>query len=151
MQVRLATNEDAPAIASNNIALAKDSENISLDPETALKGVMILLNQAEKGFYLVAEQQGTIIGQVMVTFEWSDWRARTIWWLQSIYVTPQCRRQGVMRTLISAVSSMAAKQDVLELRLYVHMDNYSAIQAYKHITMQELSYKLFSMPVVVNQ
>ena len=124
MQVRLATNEDAPAIASNNIALAKGSENISLDPETALKGVMILLNQVEKGFYLVAEKQGTIVGQVMVTFEWSDWRARDIWWLQSIYVIPQYRRQGVMRTLISAVSGMAAKQDVIELRLYVHVDNF---------------------------
>jgi len=151
MQVRLALNEDAPIIASNNIALAKESENHSLDPEIALKGVMILLNQAEKGFYLVAEQQENVVGQVMVTFEWSDWRARNIWWLQSIYVTPQYRRQGVMRTLISAVSSMAAKQDVLELKLYVHVDNHSAIKAYQHIPLQKLPYTLFGLSMTVNQ
>jgi ribosomal protein S18 acetylase RimI-like enzyme len=147
MHVRLATGDDAAVIASHNVALAKESEGYSLDQETALEGVTMLLQQAEKGFYMVAEDGDVLIGQVMITFEWSDWRARDIWWLQSIYVKPQWRRKGVMRALISAVSRLAAKQHVPELRLYVHMDNDAAIQAYRHIQMQKLTYFVFALSV----
>ena len=147
MHVRLATSDDAAVIASHNVALANESEGYSLDQDTALEGVTMLLQQAEKGFYMVAEDGDVLIGQVMITFEWSDWRARDIWWLQSIYVKPQWRRKGVMRALISAVSRLAAKQHVHELRLYVHMDNDAAIQAYRHMQMQKLTYFVFALPV----
>ena len=151
MQVRLATEKDAAAIASHNMALAKESEGYALDADTALKGVTRLLYQPNKGFYVVAEDGDSVVGQVMVTFEWSDWRAQDIWWLQSIYVKPRWRRKGMMRALISAVSDMAMEQNVQELRLYVHKDNHSAIEAYQHMHMHKLAYYLFSLSVHANR
>jgi ribosomal protein S18 acetylase RimI-like enzyme len=151
MLVRLATDEDATAIAYHNIALAQESEGYTLTPKISLKGVMMLVQQAEKGFYLVAEDGGVVVGQLLVTFEWSDWRAQDIWWLQSIYVKPSWRRQGVMQQLIATVFAMAQKQDICELRLYVHRDNRVAIEAYKHIHMQKLPYHLFSLSVSANR
>jgi len=97
MQIRKASLDDAEKIAKNNVMLALESENMEIEYETTLEGIKTLIKNDEKGFYIVAEDGGSIIGQLMVTYEWSDWRGEDIWWLQSIYVNKEWRRKGVMR------------------------------------------------------
>ncbi|HDS59514.1 MAG TPA: GNAT family N-acetyltransferase [Thermoplasmatales archaeon] len=147
MHIRRGTREDASCIARHNRALAAESEGYTVDAATALEGVTALLDSPEKGFYLVAEEEGQVVGQLMVTFEWSDWRARDIWWLQSVYVQPAWRRRGVMRSLFDQARRLAARHHVPALRLYVHQSNRSAIEAYRRLGMEHLPYHMFSLPV----
>ncbi|KAA0005243.1 MAG: GNAT family N-acetyltransferase, partial [Thermoplasmata archaeon] len=93
MIVRDAEIDDAEWIAKNNVLLARESENANVEYETTLKGVKEVLKDKNKGFYLVAEKNNKIIGQLLVTYEWSEWRDKQIWWLQSIYVIPSERRR----------------------------------------------------------
>lgn len=93
MLIRFARIDDAEKIAKNNVALAIESEGAKIDYEITFEGVKEVIKDENKGFYIVAEENGEIIGQLMVTYEWSDWKAEMIWWLQSIYVKPEWRRK----------------------------------------------------------
>jgi GNAT superfamily N-acetyltransferase len=143
MLVRDATLKDAAVIAKNNVLLAKESEGETLDRRTALSGAKALLSDEGKGFYIVAEEDGLIIGQTMITFEWSDWRDRPIWWLQSVYVDPSWRKKGVFKKLFDEVKRRAKKARVGLLRLYVHTSNKKAIDVYTKIGLSEEHYRIY--------
>ncbi|HUG92661.1 MAG TPA: GNAT family N-acetyltransferase, partial [Planctomycetaceae bacterium] len=124
MHVRLATAADRDTIAEFNCRLAEESEETSLDPETVREGVAALLADPAKGRYFVACAGGRIVGQLMHTWEWSDWRNGQIWWLQSVYVHPDYRRRGVFRRLFEHVLREAESDPgVVGLRLYVENGN----------------------------
>ena len=131
MKIRTAKIGDAEAIMTQNISLAKESENILLNPETVLMGVKALLSDKKKGFYLIAEENDTIVGQLMITFEWSDWRNKPIWWVQSVYVQKAWRKIGVFTQLLNYVQQKACRQGVAFLRLYMHKQNQSARKVYE--------------------
>jgi GNAT superfamily N-acetyltransferase len=147
MRIRNASLEDAEAIARFNVLLARESENEELEFRTVLKGVRTLLLDERKGFYLVALEKGVIVGQVMVTFEWSDWRNRNIWWLQSVFVEKSWRRKGVFKELFEEVWLRAAKEGVGLLRLYVHGANRKAIDVYRHMGMEKTPYSVRQMSI----
>lgn len=131
MKIRRAQKEDAKAIAELNIALAKESEGILLDQETIFKGVSALLSDENKGIYFVAEENKRIIGQLMITVEWSDWRNKPIWWVQSVYVLNAWRKKGVFTRLLEKVKEMARQQGVAFLRLYAYQNNTPALRVYQ--------------------
>ena len=142
MRIRNAALEDAEAIARFNVLLAKESENTELEYPTVLSGVRTLLLDERKGFYLVALEEGAVIGQVMVTFEWSDWHNRNTWWLQSVYVDRVWRKKGVFRELFEELWLRAAKEGVGVLRLYAHHTNRKALEVYRRIGMEKAPYVL---------
>lgn len=143
MEIRKARHADAEDIAIHNIALARETEHKSLSRKTALQGVYALLDDSGKGFYLLAVHEERIVGQLMVTSEWSDWRARPIWWLQSVYVRPSWRQRGVFRRLLETLREIADDHHVCELRLYVHRGNESACQAYRRLGFTRLPYLMY--------
>ncbi len=145
MKIRCARKEDAEVITAQNIALAKESEKISLRSETTLAGVIALLSDEKKGWYLVAEENKKIIGQLMITVEWSDWRNKPIWWVQSVYVQNAWRNQGVFTRLLDEVKEMARQQGVAFLRLYAHHDNTPALAAYEHLGWQQDPYIIYHL------
>jgi GNAT superfamily N-acetyltransferase len=147
MKIRKARLRDAAAIASQNILLAKETEHIILKPETILTGVKTLLTDATKGFYLVAEENNAIIGQAMITVEWSDWRNKPIWWVQSVYVQKKWRRKGVFTQLLHTIQQQARKQGVAFLRLYVHDKNLPALRSYEKSGWTPEPYKLYHFSV----
>jgi GNAT superfamily N-acetyltransferase len=142
----MATKEDAKAITSQNIALAKESENIILNTETVLAGVKALLSDKKKGFYLVAEENNMIVGQVMITVEWSDWRNKPIWWVQSVYIQKDSRKKKVFTQLLAYVRQKACRQGVAFLRLYAHKDNISALDVYEKIGWRQEPYIMYHLP-----
>jgi L-amino acid N-acyltransferase YncA len=97
VRIRPATIDDLDAIVNGNLALAVETEHLQLDRATLTEGVRSLLEQRVPGRYWVAERGDSVIGQLMVTFEWSDWRNRMVWWIQSVYVAADARREGVFR------------------------------------------------------
>jgi len=143
MKVRSAQISDAKVLTRNNILLAAESEDMKLDPRTVLKGVKALLSDEKKGFYIVAEEHGKVLGQLMITFEWSDWRNCMLWWLQSVYVEPASRKKGVFKTLLKEVKKRAAKAKVSDLRLYVHTSNHKAMAAYKGTGFSQKPYLVY--------
>jgi len=124
--------------------MALETEALVLDADIVRSGVEALLLDSRKGLYFVAETGGgTIIGQVMVTYEWSDWRNGNFWWLQSVYVEPSHRGLGVFRALYHHVASQAARdQEVCGLRLYMHHANGRARQCYEKLGMRATSYEV---------
>jgi GNAT superfamily N-acetyltransferase len=145
MKIRIATIEDTEAITNQNISLAKESENILLNPETVLLGVKALLSDNNKGFYVVAEENDTIIGQLMITCEWSDWRNKPIWWVQSVYVQKEWRNKGVFTKLLDYIQQDAHRRGVAFLRLYMFKQNKSAQKVYEKIGWKQEQYAIYRL------
>lgn len=142
--VRSARSDDLNAIAQFNQALARETESKTLDQETIREGVRRLLADPSIGLYFIAEIEGMVVGQTMITTEWSDWRNGFFWWIQSVYVSPEFRRRGVFRALHMEVREAARKKpDVCGLRLYVHLDNARAMEAYLNLGMERTQYAMF--------
>ena len=139
--VRPALSADCETIASYNCRLAEETENIRLDPETIRAGVERVLGNPREGRYFVVCQGEQIIGQMMHTWEWSDWRNGQIWWLQSVYVAPDFRRQGVFRMLYEHALDIAKREpDVVGIRLYVERENNRAQNTYQQLGMADAGY-----------
>ena len=142
--VRLAGAGDADVLVAFNRAMALETEGKALREETASRGVAGLFANPSLGFYVVAEAGGEVVGSLMITTEWSDWRNGSFWWVQSVYVRPDSRRQGVYRRLYRFVGDMAAEDpDVCGFRLYVERENSTARQAYRALGMEETGYVMF--------
>ncbi len=145
-QVRTANAEDATAITDLNLRLALESEGLALDREVVHEGVLAVLRDTTRGFYLIADASAGLAGQLMITREWSDWRNAFFWWLQSVYIEPAFRRQGALRALYSHTLRLAREEGtVCGLRLYAHDANASAQQAYRRLGMAPLPYDLLGV------
>ena len=141
LKIRDATNDDLEIIARYNSAMAAETEGVALDATTVCRGVAALLDDPAKGRYWVAEIDDEVVGQLMVTYEWSDWRNGTLWWIQSVYVKPEYRRLGVFSGLYHHVQLLASEApDVCGLRLYVERRNLRAQQTYESLGMVNPNY-----------
>jgi ribosomal protein S18 acetylase RimI-like enzyme len=142
--IRSALEADAPTIAEFNIAMALETEQKHLDPDTVERGVQNLLNQPDLGFYLIAEADQEVIGSLMITSEWSDWRNGLFWWIQSVYIKPEWRRKGVFVCLYEFIRGRArAEPGVCGLRLYVEQENTGAQMTYRKVGMEETYYRIY--------
>jgi len=140
--IRRARPGDAPVIAAFNVALAKETEDHALDPAVIGPGVAAALSDPARCHYFVAEDGGRVVGQTMVTFEWSDWRNGWIWWIQSVYVEAAARESGVFRALHARVKEEARKAGAVGLRLYVFDGNTRAQKVYARLGMEEGHYRV---------
>jgi GNAT superfamily N-acetyltransferase len=141
ISVRLAGPEDTPFLVEGNRIMAWETEHHALDPAILSAGVAAVFQDTRCGFYLIAELDGKPVGQLMVTYEWSDWRNGWIWWIQSVHVIESARRQGVFSTLFQSVEDGARAQgNVRGFRLYVERDNQIAQATYQKLGMLETAY-----------
>ena len=146
LKIREAALSDAPIIADFNVRLAEESEALRLDTAIVRTGVAAVLKDPAKGTYYVAVVEGAVAGQLMITYEWSDWRNGQIWWIQSVFVKPEFRRAGVFRALYNHVQTLArTRKDVCSLRLYVHAENTRASQSYERLGMTRTHYEIFEL------
>jgi ribosomal protein S18 acetylase RimI-like enzyme len=145
MNIRLAQKEDAPALVEFNQSMALETEGKRLDSDTLRSGVEAVFSDENKGFYVVAEESGNeIIGGLMVTFEWSDWRDAWFWWIQSVYILPDFRGQGIYRLLYEFVKNKAGKsKNVCGFRLYVEKENVRAQKVYEKLGMEQSYYLMY--------
>jgi Acetyltransferases len=126
--------------------MARETEQKVLDPIRARNGVLQVLQDPVKGFYLVATTGDVLIGQCMVTFEWSDWRDGNFWWIQSVYVAIEYRKKGIFTLLYRELERMARREpQVVGLRLYVEQGNDSAVDIYTHLGMKETCYRILEI------
>jgi ribosomal protein S18 acetylase RimI-like enzyme len=144
IRIRLARRADGSTIAAFNRAMALETEAKSLLPRVIGAGVRRLLARPQSGFYVVAERGAEVIGALLITKEWSDWRNGDFWWVQSVYVIPEHRGRGVYRRLYRHVQRLAARRrSVVGFRLYVDHDNARARRVYRSLGMKETRYLVF--------
>ncbi len=151
MNIRSATLADLETIVGFNARLASESEGIELDTERLRAGVKNLLQDENRGFYLLAESTDGILGQLGMTFEWSDWRNGVFWWLQSVYVRPESRRLGILSALYSHVQELASSQAVCGIRLYVEKNNISAKKAYQNLGIHPTVWEMYETDFVIKR
>jgi GNAT superfamily N-acetyltransferase len=141
--IRKAIPADAPPIIDFQLKMAWETEKITLNPQTVKKGVNAVFSDPGKGEYYVAEADRKIVASLLITYEWSDWRNRNVWWFQSVYVLPEFRRQGIFRKMYAFIRSKAEKQGVAGLRLYVETGNSRAKKTYEALGMHSGHYSFY--------
>ena len=150
--IRPAAAADTGAIAEFNSAMAAETEGLDLDRDRLARGVRAVVDDPSKGFYFLAETGGLVIGQMMITFEWSDWRNGDFWWIQSVYVHPEFRGRGVFRQLYDHAAERArADPAVCGLRLYVDAANHGAQKTYERLGMSRTSYGVYEVDFVMGR
>ncbi|MFD0319539.1 GNAT family N-acetyltransferase [Lysobacter gummosus] len=153
LRIRDAVPTDRDLIAEWMIAMALETEHKHLDPPTVHAGVEAGLADRAKARYFVAMREADVAGgetiavpagTLMFTHEWSDWRNGDWWWIQSVYVAPEHRRQGVYNALHGHVAALAhATKGVIGLRLYVERENIAAHSTYRSQGMGESCYAIY--------
>jgi GNAT superfamily N-acetyltransferase len=142
--VRRAAPADAPLVIEFNSRLASETEGKTLEPAVVAAGVAAGLVDPDKGVYFFAEEDGAVVGMLMYTREWSDWRNGWLWWIQSVYVRQQARGRGVFRTLYEHVYRLAkADPTVIGLRLYMEENNTVAGRTYRGVGMSPAGYVVY--------
>ncbi len=142
LTIRPASAADAAVIAGFNQAMALETEAKVLSPSVVEAGVQGLFADTSRGFYLVAEEAGEVLGGLMVTFEWSDWRNADFWWIQSVYVRPGARRRGIFARLYREIETRARGAGACGLRLYVENENQAAMATYLSLGMHDAHYRV---------
>jgi len=143
MIVREGTRSDVEALVEGNRSMARETESVGLEPEVLRRGVEAVFDAPQRGRYFVGVEAGRVVGQLLVTYEWSDWRDADVWWIQSVYVWPAFRNRGVYRALYDHVHERARSAGAAGLRLYVDRRNAAAQRVYARLGMRGDHYLLF--------
>ena len=141
--ISVGNENDTAAIAQFQVDMAQESEGTALDHELVLKGVAAAMADKYKGTYIVARVEGEAIGSLMLTREWSDWKNKWYWWIQSVYVKPEYRGKGAYRAMYQKIKEMAREEGIAQIRLYVDKTNYSAQKVYQKLGMAECHYYMY--------
>src|SRR5438067_10699514 len=131
-QYRDAIRADAATIVDFQLAMARETEEVALDRDVVTRGVAAVFDDRSRGRYFVAEKEGGVVASLLITYEWSDWRNGVVWWIQSVYVRPEFRGQGVYAGLYAHVRE-AADPSVRGIRLYVDKRNTRAQEGYRRL------------------
>jgi ribosomal protein S18 acetylase RimI-like enzyme len=144
IEIRRAVASDLPDLVEFNQAMAWETEHKKLDTALLERGVGSVFEDEKKGFYVVAENAGRIVGGLMITYEWSDWRSAWFWWIQSVYIRPEARGQRIYSRLYDFVKKLAdADGNVCGFRLYVENDNKNAQGVYSSVGMSPSHYLMY--------
>jgi len=141
--IRKAVPNDSSCIIAFQQAMARETEDLELSEEIVTKGVNAVFADASKGAYYVADDNGTVVASLMITYEWSDWRNASVWWFQSVYVLPRYRRKGIFRMMYDFIKKEGSREGIAGLRLYVESSNIRAQKTYQAMGMNGEHYMMF--------
>jgi GNAT superfamily N-acetyltransferase len=144
VEVRKAIPGDISVIVDFQKRMALETENLQLDNSIVENGVRAVFEDPNKGFYIVAHQDNRVVASLMLTPEWSDWRNRYFLWIQSLFVVPAFRNNGVFKKMYSYVKELVkTSDDFYGIRLYVEVGNTLAQEVYSKVGMNPDHYKMF--------
>lgn len=144
IEIRAAKADDSDLIIDFQLKMAYETEKIRLDRNVLQQGVKAVFGHSNNGRYFIAELDGEACASLMITYEWSDWRNRNIWWIQSVYVKPEARRKGVYAAMYAHIKNLVqADPTIGGIRLYVDKNNTPAQQTYSKMDMNGDHYQVF--------
>jgi GNAT superfamily N-acetyltransferase len=141
--IRQATVADLTAIVEGNRLMALETEGLELDRPTLERGVGAVFEDASRGTYWVVEEDEAVVAQLLITYEWSDWRNKVVWWIQSVYVVESARAKGHYRRLYEFIAEEAKRAGAGGIRLYVDERNQRAQKVYSKLGMNGEHYRVF--------
>lgn len=142
--IREAIPDDALYIIDFQLKMAQETESLALDYHTVTKGVHAVFEDAGKGKYYVATDNNKVIGSLMITYEWSDWRCGQVLWIQSVYIVPEGRGKGVFRLMYKHIQSLITPESGNRgIRLYVDKTNTRAQHVYEKLGMNSEHYQMY--------
>jgi ribosomal protein S18 acetylase RimI-like enzyme len=142
--IRPATLSDVDILADYNARMAIETEDKRLEASVLRNGVREVLTSTAHGVYYVAEVDGAVVGQLLLTYEWSDWRNGQFWWIQSVYVDEAWRGKKIFTALYEHIREKAQEDpSVCGLRLYVESENERAQATYAALGMRKTPYRMF--------
>ena len=157
LTVRLATLEDLETLTEFSATMAWETERRSLDRTRLRLGIRSIIQQSDRGLYFVAglrqdtQADTVLVGQLLITYEWSDWRNAQFWWIQSVFVHPSWRRKGVYRSMHRTIIDMArARPDVCGIRLYVEAGNRVAKHVYEQVGLCPSTYEVYESDFILS-
>lgn len=144
VQVREGRREDAATIIEFQVAMALETEEVTLDRDILSRGVTAIFDTPSLGRYFVAESDGRVIASLLITYEWSDWRNGMVWWIQSVYTLPEFRKRGVYAALYAHIrAQVEPNPNIRGIRLYVDNRNVDAQKVYARLGMEGEHYRVF--------
>lgn len=142
--IRKASPDEYSIIASFQISMAQETENLVLQPDTVENGVKAVLADRSKGQYYLAETGGEVVASLMITTEWSDWRNGTVWWIQSVYILPEFRGNRIFSAMYAFLKKQVEENPgILGLRLYVDRRNHHARRVYESVGLNGQHYTTY--------
>jgi len=134
----------ASAIVEFQIAMARETEGLELNRSTLEEGVRAVFEDEKRGHYWIAEHKEVVIGSLLLLSEWSDWRNGFVWWIHSVFVKSEYRRQGVYKGLYQTIQEVVKNDPQSHgLRLYVEKENLRAQKVYENLGMDGSHYRMF--------
>jgi GNAT superfamily N-acetyltransferase len=144
VEIGRAQKSDCDTIVRFQEEMAWATERCKLDHDTVQRGVEAVLDNEALGVYYVAVLENEVIGSLLTTYEWSDWRNGTVLWIQSVYINPAFRKRGIYGALYNHIKSMVIQDETLKgIRLYVDESNRTAHEVYKRLGMNGDHYRVF--------
>jgi len=144
IHTRPSNEYDAPVISDFQVKMARETESLNLDIDTVYKGVTSVFKDSRKGKYYIATEENKIVASMLITYEWSNWRNNWVYWLQSVYVLPEKRGQGIFKQMYEYILLQVQENDeVAGLRLYVDISNIAAREVYNKLGMNGDHYQVF--------
>jgi GNAT superfamily N-acetyltransferase len=152
IEIRVATTADAEFLVRGNAEMALETEHLSLDFDRLRDGVHAVFENPARGVYYLATIGARRTGMMMITYEWSDWRNGVFWWIQSVFVEPEFRSQGVFKALYRHAEHLASTTSgVAGLRLYVENNNSRAQNTSQSVGMKRTAYQLFETDFILGR
>ena len=144
IEIRKARLDDRDIIAKFQVDMAWETECYELNYETVVKGVEAVINNSTYGEYFVAVVDNHVVGSLLTTYEWSDWRNGTVLWIQSVFIVPGFRKSGVYNQLYSTIKNIVDADSSLKgIRLYVDESNTRAREVYTRLGMNGEHYRVY--------
>ncbi len=142
--LRKASYHDIDFIAHCQLAMALETENLSLNYETVQQGALHVIQNSSIGHYLIPMIENKPAGCMLVLFEWSDWRNAEVLWIHSLYILPYRRSKGVFKTMFEHLKDKVLLEEGFRgIRLFVDKSNTKAREVYQQLGMNGHHYELF--------
>lgn len=139
-----ATEKDQEILAQFQEKMALETEALKLNSVELRQGIKAIFDDPAKGFYLIAKDDEKPLGCLLLTPEWSEWRNKTVYWIQSVYIIPEARQKGVFKKMYEEVKARVSENENLAgIRLYVDKSNIKAQEVYRKIGMSDHHYSYF--------
>ena len=147
--IRRGDARDLRAIVDLNTAMAVELGSKVVSSTRLKDGVAAVLESNDRGFYVLADSAGPVIGVLHVIPEWNPWRNSYFWKVENVFVSREWRRKGVYRAMHDYVLEAAqGNTDVCGIRLFAVESNVGARRTYEGVGMTQEPSRLFEIDFV---
>ena len=131
MHIEAATEVDVPALSKLLAVLFAQEAEFNPNPETQRRGLQRIITNREVGIVLVAKEDETVLGMVILLYTVSTALGERVALLEDMVVGPEARGGGVGSHLLKRAVAVAEAAGCLRITLLTDPQNLSAQRFYR--------------------